>query len=172
MTQFSNDDQRNKRISAILLTATFLTHLAWTTYASNKGNIAFIVDIKEIISSTFHSTPGFEWKGNGAYVVSAALVSSCITNTARRFLEGVFLGWPRHKKYDKSNLASAAFLLISYSAMNYFAIGFFGEKYSSKSLDAINIFLIAISTYIAGLLVDLIDEFISGLYCIQIADKA
>jgi hypothetical protein len=72
MTQFSNDDQQNKHISAILFTVTFLIHLAWTTYASNKGNIAFIVDIKEIISSTFHSTPGFEWKGNGAYVVSAA----------------------------------------------------------------------------------------------------
>jgi len=172
MTQFSNDDQRNKHISAILFAVTFLIHFAWTTYASSKGNFVFIVDIKEIISSAFYSTLGFEWKGNGAYLVSAALVSSCITNTVRQFLEGVFLGWPRYKKHDKSNLTRAALLLISYSAMTYFAIGFFGEKYSSKSLDAINIFLIATSTYIAGLLVDLIDEFISSLYCIQVADKA
>ncbi len=63
-------------------------------------------------------------------------------------------------------------LLIGYGVMIYFAIGFFGEKYSSRPLDTINIFLIAISTYIAGLLIEFMDDVISGFYCTYIGDKA
>jgi hypothetical protein len=62
-------------------------------------------------------------------------------------------------------------LLIGYGTMIYFAIGFFGEKYSSRPLDAINIFLISISTYIAGLLVDFVDDVISGFYCTYIGGR-
>ncbi len=61
---------------------------------------------------------------------------------------------------------------MCYGAMIYFAIGFFGEKYASRPLDLINIFLIAVSTYIAGLLVDFLDDVISGFYFTVIGDKA
>ena len=172
MTQFSNDSRRNKRISGGLFTGTFLIHLAWTAYVSNRESFEFIEELQGFISSTLYSGPGFEWKGIGAYVVTAALASSCATNVVRRFLEGIFLGWPRFKEHDRNSLIRASMLLIGYGVMIYFAIGFFGEKYSSRPLDTINIFLIAISTYIAGLLIDFMDDVISGFYCTYIGDKA
>lgn len=172
MTQFDNDNRRDKRISGILFTVTFLVHLAWTAYVSSTENFELIIELQGFISSILYSGPGFEWKGIGAYVVTAAMASSCVTNVVRRFLEGVFLGWPRFKEHDRNSLIRASMLLIGYGAMIYFAIGFFGEKYSSRSLDTINIFLIAISTYIAGLLVDFMDDVISGFYCTYIGDKA
>lgn len=172
MRQFGNEIQSRKRISGVLFFGTFLAHFAWTAYVSNKDGFAFVVAFQEFISSIYYSVPGFEWKGFGAYVVSAALASSCVINIFRRLLEGVFLGWLGFKTYDRSSLLRSSLLLISYGAMIYFAIGFFGEKYSSRPLDAINIFLIAISTYIAGFLVDLMDDVISGFYCIYIGGRA
>jgi hypothetical protein len=172
MTLFNNKTRRDKRISEILFLGTFLIHLAWTAYVSNKEIFVFIVELQGVISTVFHYGLGFEWKGVGAYVVTAALVSSCATNVARRFLEGIFLGWPRFKEHDRNSLVRASMLLIGYGVMMYFAIGFFGEKYSSRPLDLINIFLIAISTYIAGLLVDYVDDVVSGFYFTHIGDKA
>lgn len=49
--------------------------------------------------------------------------------------------------------------------MMYFAMGYFGEKYASKTLDLIDIFLIASYTYIAGLLVDFADDAFSAMFC-------
>ncbi|MFN7864248.1 MAG: hypothetical protein ACK5N7_13240 [Curvibacter sp.] len=172
MAQFNNDRRRDKLVSGGLFTGTFLVHLAWTAYVSNREGFEFIEKLQGFISSILYSGPGFEWKGIGAYVVTAALASSCATNVVRRFFEGIFLGWPRFKEHDRNSLIRASMLLIGYGAMIYFAIGFFGEKYSSRPLNTINIFLIAISTYIAGLLVDFVDEVISGFYCTYIGDKA
>lgn len=172
MAQLTNENRRKSHTSGILFACTFLVHLAWTVYASSNAGLMFIVELQSIISSAFYSEPGFEWKGIGAYVVTAALASSCAANVLRRFLEGIFLGWPRFKEHDGDSLIRASILLIGYGAMIYFAIGFFGEKYSSRPLDVINIFLIAISTYIAGLSVDFLDEVISGFYFAVIGDKA
>lgn len=171
MTRFNDDNLYAKRISGILLAGTFLMHLAWTVYVSNEESLDFIVGIQGVISSIFYSMPGFEWEGIGAYAVTAALISSFAANVLRRFLEGFFLGWPRFKDHDRNSLIRASTLLMGYGVMAYFAIGFFGEKYSSRSLDVINIFLIAISTYIVGLLVDLVDEVISSFYCVYIIEK-
>jgi len=171
MKQFNNENRHDNRILGMLFAGTFLVHLAWTAYASSNESFELIVELQEIISSTFHSRPGFEWKGIGAYVVTAALASSFATNLIRRLLEGILLGWPRFKGHDKNSLATASMLLIAYGTMSYFAIGFFGEKYSSRSLDAINILLIAISTYIAGLLVNFMDDVMSGFYCAYFGDK-
>ncbi len=172
MAQLTNENRHNNHTSGILFAGTFLVHLAWTIYASSNESLMFVVELQSIVSSAFSSKPGFEWKGIGAYVVTAALASACAANVLRRFLEGIFLGWPRFKGHDRNSLTRASVLLMCYGAMIYFAIGFFGEKYASRPLDLINIFLIAVSTYIAGLLVDFLDDVISGFYFTVIGDKA
>lgn len=159
-----NIDRGKRSASAILFFGTFLMHFSWTIYVSNEEGFLRIIELQKIISKSFHHFPGFEWEGFGAYVVTAALVSSFAANLVRRFLEGFFFGWPRFKDHDKDSLTRASMLLVGYGLMMYFAIGFFGEKYSSRPLDTINIFLIAVSTYIAGLLVDFIDDILSGFY--------
>ena len=170
MIHITSKNRRESRILMILFSITFVIHLALTIYASTDGAITFIAEFQEDITKTYQDV-GFEWRGVGAYVVTAALISSCVTNTVRRFLEGIFLGWPRFKKHNKNSLFQAMVSLVGYTTLMYFAIGFFGEKFSTKNIDSMNVILIATSTYIAGLLVDLVDDFISGLYSIQFGDN-
>lgn len=171
MIRSKHNDQRENRLLNILFATTFLIHLVWIAYASNAASVALIEDLQGILSITY-SGVGFEWRGKGAYVVTAALASSVLANGIRRFFEGVFLGWPRFKEHDKNSLTTASMLFIGYGVMMYFAIGFFGQKYSSRPLNLINIGLVAVSTYIFGLLVDLFDDVVSGIYCIYRGGKA
>ena len=170
MIHITSKNRPESRILLILFLITFVIHLVLTIYASTDGAITFIAELQEDITKAYQGV-GFEWRGVGAYVVTAALISSCLTNTVRRFFEGIFLGWPRFKKHDKYSLLQAMISLVGYTILMYFTIGFFGEKFSSKNIDSINIILIATSTYIAGLLVDLVDDFISGLFLIHFGDN-
>lgn len=79
--------------------------------------------------------------------------------------------WPKFNNHDKHSLTRALVLLMVYGTTMYFAVGFFCEKYSTRTLGFSNILLIAISTYMLGLLVDFADEVISGIYCIYRGDK-
>ncbi|MFN3716745.1 MAG: hypothetical protein ACK4R8_08490 [Thiobacillus sp.] len=164
MIRSNQNDRRDNRMLGALFSITFLAHLAWTAYVSNAKSLAFVEYLREFVSRAY-SDVGFEWMGDGAYVVTAALASSFFVNSVRRLLEGVFLGWPRFKEHDRHSLIRASTLLLCYSALMYFAVGFFGEKYSSRPPDVINVCLIAASTYIVGLLVDVFDDVISGIYC-------
>ena len=171
MIRSNHDDRRNNRILGALFSITFLAHLAWTAYVSSAKGFAFVEHLREFVSRAY-SGVGFEWMGDGAYVVTAALASSFFVNSIRRFLEGFFLGRPRFKEHDKRSVMRASALLLGYGALMYFAVGFFGEKYSSRPLDVINVGLIAASTYIVGLLVDVFDDVISGIYCTYRGGKA
>ena len=171
MIRANQNDWRNNRILGALFSITFLAHLAWTAYVSNAKGLAFVEYLRKFISRAYYGV-GFEWVGDGAYVVTAALASSFFVNSIRRLLEGFFFGWPRFKEHDRHSLMRASTLLLGYGALMYFAVGFFGEKYSSRPLDVINVGLIAASTYIVGLLVDILDDVISGIYCTYRGGKA
>lgn len=167
----NNSNRRNNHIVEILFFTIFVIHLASTIYASNEETFPHIAKLQRSIATAYF-TLGFEWKGIGAYVVTASLASSFVTNVMRRFLQRIFLGWPHFKGHDRSSLIRASMLLMGYGTMMFFAVGFLGERYSSRHIGAINIFLIAISTYIVGLLVDLADDVISGFYYVYFGDKA
>ena len=165
MTQPLNRAQQSAHVSNLLYLTTFIVHLAWIAYVLGAESMGFLEELQLLLANTY-ATVGFEWKGNGAYLVTAALVSSLLVNTIKRVLEGAFLGWPRFAKHDKNSLAHAFSLLVGYGLVTCFAIGYFGEKYSSRPLGFINIGLISIFTYIFGLLVNFVDEVISAIYCI------
>lgn len=161
----SKNNRRNNLSLGTLFFTTFLIHFAWTAYLSNTESLVFVEGLREVVS-TVYSGVGFEWKGRGAYLVTAALLSSVIANSIRRFIEAVLFGWPQFKEHDTKSLGKALSVLIGYGAMMCLAIGFIGEKYSSSPIDLISIGLISTSTYIFGLLVDFIDDVISGVYSI------
>lgn len=160
----TKQNQLSDRTSTTLFSVSFLIHLAWTFYASRTGAFAPIEILTQTVSNVY-SYVGFEWSEIGAYLVVAALASSLLINIARKLLEVFLLGWPKFKGHDKDSLVTASMQLAICGAIAYFAMGFFGEQYSRRSPDLINILVIAISTYMAGFIVDLIDEVISGIYC-------
>ncbi len=165
MISSKNSFQRNGRLLHSLYFVTFLIHILWIAYVSNFENIKFIDNLKIFCSLTY-SYFGFDWKGNSAYIITAGLISSVFINIVRRFLQGVFFGWPQFKEHDKNSFVRAFVLLVTYGSIMFFSIGFFGEKYSSRPLDFFNIFFITVFTYIVGLFIDFIDDVISATYCI------
>jgi hypothetical protein len=159
--------KENRGISSTLFPLAFLIHLAWViyVYASNNRRFAFIDDVRRLVSNAY-SIVGFEWDEAGSYLVAAALISSFILNVLRRFLEGFLKGWPQFENHDRHSLARAFVRFVGYGLMVYFAAGFFGEKHSSAPFDWMDVGLIAASTYIFGIIVDIIDDVISGFYCV------
>lgn len=170
MTISNKNKKRDGKISAFLFSSTLIVHICLIVYASNSNAITSFLKLQEIISKNYYDV-GFEWRGIGAYVVTVALVSSFTFNGVRRVLEGVILGWPRYNEHDENSCIRALTLLIGYGVMMYFSVGFFGEKYSSKYIGVSNILLISISTYIVGMLIDILDDFISGVYCTYFRGK-
>ncbi|WP_421310768.1 hypothetical protein [Aeromonas veronii] len=170
MTISNNNKKIDGKISAFLFSSTLIVHFFLIVYVSNSNAIIFFVKLQEIISKNYYDV-GFEWRGIGAYVVTVALVSSFTVNGVRRALEGGVLGWPRYNAHDENSCIRALTLLIGYGVMMYFSVGFFGEKYSSKQIDLNNILLISISTYIVGMLIDILDDLISGIYCTYFRGK-
>lgn len=155
----------------ILFVTTFLIHLALTLYASYKDTHSYIIEIQRGITLAFDNL-GFEWKGKGAYVVTASLLSSFAVNVIRIFLQCFIFGWPDFKTHDRNSLLKASILFIFYGLITYFSVGFFGEKYSSRNIDVFDVVFIAIATFIVGMFSDLANNLISGFYSVHLGDKA
>jgi len=163
--QYEGKVIEGNQIKNILFFTTLLLQLAWTAYAFDAEGMESIDRFQRLISRSY-SNFGLGWLGMGAYLMAATLLSSFLLNTARRALEGIFIGWPRFKWHDGNSVVRSITLLAGYGLMTYFAIGFFGQKYSSKSIHFYDALIIGMSTYIVGLLVDFIDDAISGIICI------
>lgn len=133
-------------------------------YVAYAESFLLVATITRLLVGAYEAI-GFKWGGLSAYVVTAALISSFVANSVRRFLEGTLFGWPQFLEHDIYSLVRALSLIVGYGLMMYFVIGYFGEKYASKTLDLIDIFLIASYTYIAGLLVDFVDDAFSAMFC-------
>lgn len=149
----------------ILFLLTFLIHLFWVIYVLNVEKIEFIEDARLLLFEIY-SAVGFDWRGGGSYFVTSGLLSSVFVNLVRRILEGVLFGWPQFKEHDRTSFIRALLSVFWYGVIIYFAVGYFGEKYSIREVDLVNVMIVAISTYIVGLFVDLVDDFVSGFYCV------
>lgn len=154
-----------KRLLNIVFHLALPIHVALVFYLSRSDAAKYFYGVADVFSSSY-SNLGFEWVGGGANVITVALVSSFFINSSRRIVEGVFLGWPQFKGHDKNSLIRAFCLLALYGLIAYLAVGFFGEKYSSRNLDFLNFFIICLTTYIFGLIIDLLDDFISAVYIV------
>lgn len=170
MSIYPEKSGKKLKISEFLVGSIVLIHLILVFYAGYSSEIKAIDSLKNIISNSYRYFD-FEWSGKGAYVMVAALLSSIFVNILRRVIDGLLLGWPRFKGHNIDSLSWSLALLIFYGFLTYFTIGFLGEKFSGFRVDFFDVFLIAISTYILGFLVDLIDEIFAATYCIVIGER-
>lgn len=162
---FSPSNSRTNIFDATLFGATFIPHFIWCIYIFKGQSIGAITRSKQLLGNLY-SVVGFEWNGIGAYLVAGALVSSFLANVLRRALEGLLLGWPRFPMHNKGSLTDSFWMLLGYGLITFFAAGFFGEKFSTKGIDLLDVILIAVMTYVFGVIVNFFDEFLSATYIV------
>lgn len=158
-------------VDVTLFVATFMLHFIWCLYVFKEHSIGGIIRSQQALADIY-AVVGFVWSGFGAYLVSGALISSLLTNAIRRVLEGLLLGWPRFAKHNRGSLADSFWMLLGYGLITFFAAGFFGEKFSTKSIDLLDALLIVAMTYIFGVIVNFLDEFLSAVYVVFRGGKA
>jgi len=154
-----------------LFGSTFLLHFVWCIYIFKERGIEKVSRSQELLGDMY-SVVGFDWNGLGTYLVAGALVSSFFANTLRRALEGFLLGWPRFSMHNKGSLVDSFWMLLGYGLMIFFAVGFFGEKFSTKNIDLLDAILIAVMTYVFGIVINFFDEFLSAIYVVFCRGKA
>lgn len=168
---FSPSKLRANIFDTTLFGTTFMLHFIWCIYIFKEQSIGGITRSQQLLGNLY-SVVGFEWNGIGAYLVAGALASSFLANTLRRTLEGLLLGWPRFPMHNKGSLTDSFWMLLGYGLITFFAAGFFGEKFSAKSIDLLDAILIAAMTYIFGMIVNFFDEFLSAAYIVFRGGKA
>lgn len=105
---------------------------------------------------------GFDWGAEATFVVGGSFILSLIVNLGRRILEAVIFGWPHFREHDKESRKRAAALFLFYGMLTFFAVGALGSN-ADIPLNALDLIYIFFATYIFGLVVNIIDIFVSSL---------
>lgn len=156
---FEDSRKSNKKLESLYLWA-FVVHVVWCFISANIDPFPIVKGFAEWLINTYHLI-GFNWSSTGATVVAAGIVSAFSLNAIRRVIEGTMLGWPRFHHHDRNTFARSWIRAVAYLALVLFALGIFGEKYS-KSLDMLDVLLVAIGTFLFGVLVNVLDDAISA----------
>lgn len=147
------------RVNALYVIS-FLIHVAWCFVVSIGYPFQIVMNIVEPMAKGY-SLLGFNWTGAGSAIVALGICSSLVLNILRRGIEGVLLGWPRYSSHTKHTFLRSWFRAVVYLALAFFLVGVLGEKYRMTS-GLIGISMIAIGTYIVGLIANIFDDAISA----------
>lgn len=165
---FSSVSQSNELLIDVLYVLAFLLHVGWCYYIYFDGIPTSIIAISSWVTLQYASI-GFDWPNHWAAFISSAVLSSLILNIVRRVVEGALFGWPRYSANNLQTLSYFAFRAIGYFVLFTLALGAYGALKSSRILDGVGVAFLAVSTFIFGLLVNVIDDFISS--CVQVVIK-
>lgn len=168
---FSSSRSKANILDVTLFGSSFTFHFIWCLYIFKESGIGVVTRSQQLLGNVY-SVVGFEWDGLGAYLVAGALVSSFMANILRRALEGLLLGWPRFPTHNKGSLSDSFWMLLGYGLITFFAAGFFGEKFATKNIDLLDAIIIAAMTYVFGVIINFLDEFLSAAYIVFRGGKA
>lgn len=149
------------RVNALYVIS-FLIHVTWCFVVSIGYPFPILMNIVEPMAKGY-SLVGFNWTGTGSVIVALGICSSLVLNILRRGIEGVFLGWPRYSSHTKHTLLRSWLRAAVYLVLAFFLVGVLGEKYRMTS-SLIGISMIAIGTFIVGLIVNILDDAISATF--------
>lgn len=105
---------------------------------------------------------GFDWGDEVTFVVGGSFILSLIVNLVRRILEAAIFGWPQFREHDKESRKRVAALLLFYGTLTFIAVGALGSN-TDLPLNSLDLIYIFTATYILGLIVNIIDIFVSSL---------
>lgn len=154
---------KSSLVGSILFCVTFLFHFIWCFYIFEASGVRGVARSQELLGDVY-SVFGFQWSDFGSYLVAGALLSSLFLNAVRRILEVGLIGWPRFPAHNKGSLMDSFWMLLGYGLITFFAVGYFGEKFSKELIDFFDVMIVVAMTYIFGNIVNVIDEFLSALY--------
>lgn len=142
--------------------ASVAIHIFLSCYFAWRQNLYLLGGPSELLASIYRSL-GFAWDPAVAPIVSGSFILALILNIARRFTEGLLLGWPRFSAHDKSTMPRALLRSITYLFLSFIALGALGMN-TAKISGFADVIFIAIGTYILGVIVNVIDDAISSVY--------
>jgi hypothetical protein len=162
------------RTVEILYGVLFAVHVCVCFYIANARPFPWLMDIA-IYMISMYGKIGFRWSQNVAYFLSAGIMFGMLLNVVRRAAEGMLLGWPRFKNHDRHTFFKFWLRCIFFVGFVFLGIGAHGSNASRNfeklhTLDAgygfgggiMDIFIIAIFSFLFGAVVNVIDDAISA----------
>ena len=163
----------NNKVIEILYCASFLVHLCTCFYVANVEPMSWLSDISAYLFSMYESI-GFHWSRDTAYLLSYGILFGIVLNAVRRAIEGVLLGWPRFKDHDGDTFHKFWLRCMVGVVFVFLVFGAWGANHSKNfarfiSLDAsyefggiMNVFSVALFSFLLGSVVNIIDDAISA----------
>lgn len=143
----------------------FVAYLTLCFYFYMSDGFYFILRTRDFFSGVY-SIVGFEWSEAGSYYFSLSVVFGVLFNGISRLFKIFKLGWPIYKEHNFGSLIDSFFMFVFYSLIVFFAVGFAGQKYSIEDTRLALILGVFISGYVFGLIVNVLDEFLSAIYVV------
>jgi hypothetical protein len=160
--------RKDESLIEVLYVLFFLVHATFCYYTFFNGIPPIAGPTQSWISEKY-ALMGFDWSHEWAAPISLAVISSFILNAIRRGVEGWMLGWPRFSMNDSKTTLYFTIRATGYFVLVILVLGAYGELRSQRVMDGFEVAFLAIATFIFGLLINVIDDFISSL--IQVVFK-